>query len=43
MVDSYLSPIFVVNSYNGVWENDVYGRTTVGRMADDGRQRDDMQ
>ncbi len=48
MVDRYLSPKFGINSFGGVRENDVYGRTTDGqrtdgrrRTTDDGRPRDD--
>ncbi len=43
MVDRYLFPKFGINSFSGVRENDVYGRTTDdGRTTtDDGRPRDD--
>ncbi len=36
MVDMYLSPRYGVDSFSGIRENGVYGRTT----TDDGRQRD---
>ncbi len=39
MVDTYLSPKFGINSFSGIRENDVYGRTD-GRM-DDRRPCDD--
>ncbi len=41
MVDRYLSKRFGVNSFNGVWENDVYGRTDDGRRMEDGCPRDE--
>ncbi len=31
MVDRYMSPKFGVDSFSGIRENDVYGRTTDGR------------
>ncbi len=40
MVDRYLSPKFGINSFSGIRENDVYGRTMDGR-TDDGRPHDD--
>ncbi len=33
------SPKFDVNSFSGIWENDVYGRTTAD--DDEGRPRHD--
>ncbi len=37
MVDRYLSPKFGVNSFSGIREYDVYGRTTDGRTTTDAR------
>ncbi len=33
MVDRYLSPKFGINSFSGIRENDVYGRTTEARVT----------
>ena len=41
MVDRYLSPKFDINLFNGIRENDVYGRRTDGRTDDDGCPHDD--
>ncbi len=43
MVYRYLSPKFGINSFIGIRENDVYGRTTDDRRTttDDGRTHDD--
>ncbi len=40
MVDRYMSPKFGINSFSGIWENDVYGRRRT-TTTDDGRRRDD--
>ncbi len=43
MVYRYLSQKFGINSFSGIRENDVYGRTADGRRrtTDNGRPRDD--
>ncbi len=41
MADRYLSPKFGINSFSGIWENDVYGRLTDDGRTDDGRPSDD--
>ena len=43
MVKRYLSTKFDINLLDEFWQNGFYGRTTAGRMTDDGRQHDNRR